>query len=821
MKEIERTDANEPTSGIRMTDVLFALYRHRWLILFLGMLGTAAAAFLYLTERPVYESTAKIFVRYVIENTSADPLAAERRVSPDSRGEGVLGTEVQILTSWDLAGRVASRMTGANPNREFTVEDDAEASGEGDAEQARETGATAAASPWARLEDLERQLRQWLQRETAVPSSPADDARNLAMRIRRDIRVDTPRRGSVMTVTWQSPNPTEPQRVLDQIIRVYLDRHSEVHRGTPEVMSKFSELREKARTDMELNETRISEILRSLQVTGLDDAKSALNAELLRVREALVASQADLAEQRARLEILGQSVGQRPQPAGQTNQIVSIEPPPAAVIQEYRELAERITGLRRNLNQLLGPFTEHSPLVIHLREQITQVEERRTRLEAEHPGLLGDPGSLAAASTQTDRPAGSPDILSEMVRGAALDARIKNLEEQEANLMVRLERLQAQERSLETYGRQFHIARTNYVYFEERVRRAEFDRELRGAMGEDGSPNVAIIQQPSPPARNDQGRLKKAGLALGGGFGLGILYALAFGLLLDQRLRKPSEVEVRAGLPVMLSIPNIRGLRRISVKMPLLPPPTSSEGNTGEVPLLPDLVANGKKRRGAGETDTAITRKSSPWRRDNPLRPYFEALRDRLMLLFQLREMKHKPKLVAVAGCAEGAGATTMAAGLAAALSETGDGKVLLVDLNLGRGAVHPFLRGTPVQALDEFLEDGTVKEEDAKLVVVTKANGEEEPARVPSGRLHQLMPKMRASDFDYIIFDMPAISDTSATVALAAAMDHVLIVVEGQKSTHGDVKRSVNMLRRYGASVSGVFNKSRLKGPKWLVEQS
>jgi polysaccharide biosynthesis transport protein len=819
MKEIESI---EPSSSIRLTDVVFALYRHRWLISFLTLAGAGAAVFLYLNEQPVYESTAKIYVRYVVENSAVDPMAGERRVSPDSRGEGVLGTEVQILTSWDLAKRVAANMVPSQPGVRqgvpSSVGSDTNMPPDGASTGAEQPAAATPAAGNAllgSLQDLRRTVRRWIQGQPEATTAPVDNQLRFAAQVRGGIRVEAPRRGSVMTVYWQSQSPNLPQAVLNQIIEVYLDRHGEVHRGSQELMTKFGELRQEEKDKMDIAETQIGTILRNLKVTSLGEAKSALNSELLRVREALIGSQADLAAQRARLEVLGQAQPRRNQAAGETNELAQVELPPREAIQEYRELAERIARLRRNVNQLLGPFTDHSPLVIHLREQILQEEGVRARMEAEHPGLLQDPGSVAAVRGLSDEAAGGgSDLINDVIRSASLEARIANLEEQENTLLARLEQLQSQEQALETFGRQLQIARANYLHFEERIRRADFDRDLRGAMGEDGSPNVAIIQQPSPPVRNDTARMKKAGIALGGGFGLGILYALAVGLLLDQRLRKPSEVEIRAGLPVMLSIPNIRGLRRISVKMPLLPPPEHSGGGAGEVPLLTDLVANGK-RRPKGETDTGLVRKSSPWRRDNPMRPYFEALRDRLMLLFQLRDMKHKPKLVAVAGCSEGAGATTMAAGLAAALSETGDGKVLLVDLNLGRGAVHPFLRGTPVQALNEFLEDGTVKEEDAKLVVVTKANGEEEPARVPSGRLHQLVPKMRASDFDYIIFDMPAISETSATVALAAAMDHVLVVVEGQRTSQGEVKRAVTMLRRYGASVSGVFNKSRLKGPE------
>ena len=60
--------------------------------------------------------------------------------------------------------------------------------------------------------------------------------------------------------------------------------------------------------------------------------------------------------------------------------------------------------------------------------------------------------------------------------------------------------------------------------------------------------------------------------------------------------------------------------------------------------------------------------------------------------LFPANRMTHKPKLVAVTDCSRRAGASTLAGGLAAALSETGDGKVLLVDMNVGTSGGPPIL---------------------------------------------------------------------------------------------------------------------------------
>ena len=73
--------------------------------------------------------------------------------------------------------------------------------------------------------------------------------------------------------------------------------------------------------------------------------------------------------------------------------------------------------------------------------------------------------------------------------------------------------------------------------------------------------------------------------------------------------------------------------------------------------------------------------------RRHPLRRFYEGLRDRLVVYFEVKNLPHKPKLVGVTSCGQGAGVSSIATGLAASLSETGEGNVLLVDMNDRRGS--------------------------------------------------------------------------------------------------------------------------------------
>ncbi len=125
----------------------------------------------------------------------------------------------------------------------------------------------------------------------------------------------------------------------------------------------------------------------------------------------------------------------------------------------------------------------------------------------------------------------------------------------------------------------------------------------------------------------------------------------------------------------------------------------------------------------------------------------------------------HQPHAQAQAGGrhqhAKGAGVSTISAGLAASLSETGDGRVLLVDMNRENGAAQQFVRGKAECKLDDALvsekRDNALVQEN--LYVVSEGAGADNLPRILPKRFASLVPKLKASDYDYIIFDMPPVT--------------------------------------------------------------
>jgi len=86
--------------------------------------------------------------------------------------------------------------------------------------------------------------------------------------------------------------------------------------------------------------------------------------------------------------------------------------------------------------------------------------------------------------------------------------------------------------------------------------------------------------------------------------------------------------------------------------------------------------------------------------------------------------------------------------------------------------------------------------------------------------RFSHLVSKMKASDYDYIIFDMPPVTQISVTPRLARFMDMVLLVVESEKTNRDVAQRAAALLSESRANVGVVMNKNRSYVPKRLHQE-
>ena len=92
-----------------MRDIYYVLFRHKWLIGILAGVGILASAGVYFLYPFSYYSHAKVFIRYIQDARPPGDIDNSAKVqSPDIRGANIMNTELEILTSADLAMDVAT-----------------------------------------------------------------------------------------------------------------------------------------------------------------------------------------------------------------------------------------------------------------------------------------------------------------------------------------------------------------------------------------------------------------------------------------------------------------------------------------------------------------------------------------------------------------------------------------------------------------------------------------------------------------------------------------------------------------------------------------
>lgn len=674
MAEIRRETL--PHSGVKLGGILFALFKRKRTIIVCAAAGIIAAVAVYFLYPPSYESQAKLLVRYVLERSGVDPVEAEKAGAAASTeaADRVIGAEIEILTSWDLAMEVARAI---GPQRLLPPP-----------------------------QDLLSRVARAIGLKGLLPPSGASATEGVAASsIASGLNVLSSKGSNIILVSYKNRDPQIATLVLQELLSRYFVMHLEVHRSAG-AFDFVTQQTDQVRARLNQTEDTLKSLKEKTGIASLKEGSAALTTEAAKTQEQINAAEADLAEQQA---------------------------------------------------------------------LVTQIVEKKTK----------------GWRTKTSSSENSPQSVKAKVAGT--QAKVEALKSRLRDVQQRTKKLSELAPQIEDLERKREMDEANYKYFAASLEKARIDEALDPSK----MPNISAVQRPSPPVLETKKRDKIALALVGGGVALGIALALLRGMVLNQTVGRPLQLETQLHIPLMLSIPYRNGHFAL--------PRNGSPANPG-------ALTTGRRHV-----------KLAPWEADHFIRPYCDAIRDRLGLYFELNHLTHKPKLVGVTSVSEEGGTSTLAAGLAASLSETNDGKVLLVDVNLGPEEVHPFFKGKPAYPLNKALKpSGSIASAADNLYLATVGSPNSGgPAQLGLKKFFDMMPNMKASDFDYIIFDMPPLDQTSPTWGMAAFMDQLLLVVEAEKNNREGIKRSYGKLIAERKNVAVVVNKTRSYVPKWLDSES
>jgi uncharacterized protein involved in exopolysaccharide biosynthesis/Mrp family chromosome partitioning ATPase len=669
MAEIRRE--SQQHSGVKLGDIFFALFKRKRTIMVCAAVGIIAAAAVYFLYPPSYESQAKLLVRYVLERSGVDPVERANPAGAANDTDKVIGAEVEILTSWDLAVQVAQAL---GPQRLLPPAQD----------------------PFSRL--VRAIGLQRLLPPSGASATEGEAARSVAL----GLKVIATKGSNIIFISYENRNPEIATLVLQELLSRYFVKHLEVHRSVG-AFDFVAQQTDQVRGRLNQSEDALKSVREKTGIVSLKEGSVALTTEAAKVQEQLNAAEADLAEQQA---------------------------------------------------------------------------------------LVSQKADSGAKTWRKKKPG---DEKTNKAKVAGTQAKIETLKTRLSDIQRRTKQLSELAPQIEDLERKKEMDEANYKYFAASLEKARIDEALDPSK----IPNISAVQRPSPPSLETKKRNKVLMGLVGGGLTLGIALALLRGLVLNQTVGRPFQLETQLHIPLMLSIPYANG--RFA------------------------LPSNGSPADPGALTTQRRHPKLAPWEAGHFIRPYCDAIRDRLGLYFELNHLTHKPKLVGVTGMSEEGGTSTLAAGLAASLSETNDGKVLLVDVNLGPQEVHPFFKGKPAYPLNKALKpsDSIASATENLYLATVGSPSTGGPAQLGLKKFFDMMPNMKASDFDYIIFDMPPLDQTSPTWGMAAFMDKLLVVVEAEKNNREVIRRSYGKLIAERNNVAVVVNKTRSYVPKWLDSES
>src|SRR5947207_14233572 len=266
MAKIRREPQHQ--SGVKLGDILFALFKCKRTIIVCAAMGIIAAAAVYFLFPLSYESQAKLLVRYVTERSAVDPSEAEKAATAsNNEGDRVIGAEIEILTSWDLAMEVARAI---GPQRMLPPAQDL-------------------FSKLARAIGLQRLL---------PPSGPSATEADAASSVVSGLKVISNKGSNIILISYKNRNPEVATFVLQELLSRYFVKHLEVHRSAG-AFDFVTQQTDQVRAHLNQAEDALKSLREKTGIASLKEGSVALTAELSKNQEQLNAAQADLAEQQA------------------------------------------------------------------------------------------------------------------------------------------------------------------------------------------------------------------------------------------------------------------------------------------------------------------------------------------------------------------------------------------------------------------------------------------------------------------------------------------------------------------------------------------
>lgn len=191
----------------------------------------------------------------------------------------------------------------------------------------------------------------------------------------------------------------------------------------------------------------------------------------------------------------------------------------------------------------------------------------------------------------------------------------------------------------------------------------------------------------------------------------------------------------------------------------------------------------------------------------NPKSVAAEAYRS-LRTNIQYSSFDKEYKTILVTSSNPGEGKSTTAGNLALTLAE-GEAKVLLVDCDMRKPAMHKNFRVTNTYGIsDVLLQKKKVMEVahryNESLYIITAGKIPPNPAEMLASKAMTLFLEEMKEHFDYIVLDTPPVQAVADAQILSTKVDGALFVVRAGATKKDDVQNSISILKKVNGNIIG-----------------
>ena len=579
-------------------------------------------------------------------------------------------------------------------------------------------------------------------------------------KLQKTIAIYAPKKSTVLTIRADSKSPEMAQAIARTLTDEFLEEHVKVS-ATVGSLSFFEEQAKEAEHKLSDMLMKRSGLLKERKISSVAAQHETLGSQLGSLEKSLLSAQSSLQQSMAEINDLEEKA------SSSDLEIVATKQKQGD--QTWSLMRNKLYELEMEESRLASQYTPSHARLGQVREQLTGAKLILSKLESEREDQ--------STTLNPVRLRIEEDLQRTKTSVAGLESLIAETESQRETKQQEIRELLDFEVMLGQLDREIAVSESSLRLLQEKQEEARVIDELRGKH----ISSIGVFQPASfveRPASPKKPVLAAAFCLMGllGGIGWVFMREMS-----STTFRTPEHVERDLELPVLSTIPfsfRLAKLRRFPRPQHLVDIRVSCRSILSEI-LLSRPMINGNQYRG---------------------------------------------KTIGILGVEEGGGASTVAVGLALASSEDAGLRTTLIDFDLTKRTVSSAfdLNGSPGFA---ELVSGEADQEDCvqhfkkrPLSLIagssTRSNRRFEAEPLEVMRVLNELRDVNA----LVIVDLPPASRPDQTLSIAQHIDHVIVVIESEKTGLVEAKRLIRQLEASNADVVGIIlNKSRTYLPNWL----